>query len=253
MNILISNDDGIDSIGLSILANKFKELGNVTVVAPIQQMSATSHALTTVTPLRIKEVYKDNQLFGYAVNGTPADCVKIGIISLMKQKPDLVLSGINFGRNTGVNVIYSGTIAAAVEGYLLGIPSFAISLTTHDTSHEVNTAADYAFNIITKVLNNKLTKDNIILSINIPAIPAENIKGIKLTELSNSYWDDKYEKYKDPFHQDYYWFDGKYIYDKNNTNTDDYAVENGYVAITPLQYSFTNYNQMNELSILETK
>ena len=250
MEILISNDDGIDSNGLFELANKFKELGNVTVVAPLQQMSATSHSLTTITPLRIKHFYRNNKFFGYAVNGTPADCVKLAIISLMDKKPDIVISGINYGRNTGINILYSGTIAAAVEGFLMGIPSFAVSLTTHNTKKEAATAAEYAFQIVQKILKEKIT-ENLILNINIPAIPAENIKGIKITKLANSYWDDKYEKRVDTFHQEYYWFNGKYIYDKENIKTDDAVIEEGYIAVTPLQYSFTNYQQMEILKILE--
>ncbi len=250
MKILIANDDGIDSNGLFELATRFKELGEVLVVAPDRQMSATSNALTTTIPLRPKKIYKNNEFFGYAINGTPADCMKWALYSLLDEKPDIVLSGINHGRNTGINVMYSGTVAAAVEGFLLGIPSFAISLSSHDTEKETKTAAEYAFNIVKNILDKKL-QDNLFLNINIPSIPSEEIKGIKVTKVASSFWDDEYEKRVDPFGRTYYWFNGSYVYDEMDTDTDDVAIDNGYIAITPLQYSFTNMEQMDKIKILE--
>jgi 5'-nucleotidase len=187
MKILITNDDGINSKGIIALARRFKEMGEVIVVAPNKQMSATSHSITTNRPLRYKKYYIENEFFGYALDGTPADCVKFAVLSLLeKQKPDIVLSGINYGRNTGINIMYSGTIAGATEGHLLKVPSFAISLSSHNTELESETAADYAFKIITEVLKQD-NKENLFLNINVPAIPTDQIKGVKVVSNSKSY------------------------------------------------------------------
>lgn len=162
MQILITNDDGISSKGIIALANKFKEMGDVLVVAPNKQMSATSHSITTNKPLRYKKHYINNELFGYALEGTPADCVKFAILELLKkQKPDIILSGINHGRNTGINIMYSGTIAGATEGALLNIPSFAVSLSSHDTQADCSAAAELAFQIVSKTMSECIATANI--------------------------------------------------------------------------------------------
>lgn len=249
MNILITNDDGIDSKGITALAKKFKEMGNVIVVAPNKQMSATSHSITTVNPIRIQKYYKENEFFGYSVMGTPADCVKMAIITLLDKKPDIILSGINHGRNTGINIMYSGTVAAAAEGFLIGIPSFAISLSSHDSEMECETAAEYAFKIVSEVMK-KEDSGKFFVNINVPAIENQKIKGIKVTKSSNSYWEDEYEKRIDPFGRPYFWFNGSYVYDANEEMIDDAALDDGYVTITPLQYQFTNVEQLQALSDL---
>ena len=250
MNILITNDDGITSKGIIALAARFKEMGDVVVVAPNKQMSATSHSITTVSPIRVQKFDMDNNFFGYSVTGTPADCVKLAINSLLKSKPDIILSGINHGRNTGINIMYSGTVAGAAEGHLLGIPSFAISLSSHNEELECDTAADYAFKIVSEVLKNNDTK-GLFLNINIPATESSKIKGIKIVRSSNSYWEDEFDKRIDPFGRPYYWFNGSYIYDTNDENIDDVVLDNGYVAVTPLQFSFTNLNQLEDFKCLE--
>jgi len=192
MKILITNDDGINSKGIITLANKFKEIGEVIVVAPNKQMSAVSNSLTTNKPLRYKKHYINNEFFGYALDGTPADCIKFAILSLLnQQKPDIILSGINYGRNTGINILYSGTLAGATEGYLLNIPSFAISLSSHNTEMQCDTAAEFTLKIVTEIMsnenNNKYKFENLFLNINIPAIETNQIKGIKVVKNSNSY------------------------------------------------------------------
>ena len=250
MKILISNDDGIDSNGLFSLATKFEELGEVIVIAPDKQMSATSHALTTIVPLRVKKFYKNDKFFGYAVNGSPADCMKLAIFSLLDEKPDIVLAGINHGRNTGINVMYSGTVAAAAEGFLAGIPSFAVSLSSHNPEKETDTAAQYAFDIVKEVINKEL-RENIFLNINIPAIPKEEIKGVKVVKTAASFWEDEYEKRIDPFRHEYYWFNGAYVYNEMDIDTDDVAIDNGYVAVTPIHYNFTNINQLETIKFLD--
>ena len=216
-------------------------------------MSAMSHALTTSTPLRTREVSINNKPFGFAVSGTPADCVKWAIISLLKKKPDMILSGINHGRNTGVNIMYSGTVAAAAEGHLLGIPSVAVSLSSHNPEKETTTAANYAYDIVNKIYiqNKNNFAPDLFLNINVPAIKPEEIKGVRFVKASSSFWDDDYEKRVDPFGRIYYWFNGAYVYDEADTETDDTAVDAGYVAVTPLQYSFTNLGQLEKIKSIE--
>ncbi len=251
MKILITNDDGINSNGIITLANKFKEMGDVIVVAPAIQMSATSHSLTTGKPLRYTKHYIQNEFFGYAINGSPADCVKFGILAILEKKnPDIVLSGINFGRNTGVNLLYSGTFAGATEGHLLGIPSFAVSLSSHNPQADCQAAAEYAYKIVSEIMK-RHNKEKIFLNINVPFVSADKIKGIKITKNSSSYWEDEYEKRIDPFGKEYFWFNGMYVYDANEENIDDAAVDENFVAVTPIQFQFTNLVLLEELRELE--
>lgn len=251
MKILLTNDDGIEAKGLHAIAAKLKDYGDLVVVAPDSQRSAISHGITTAIPLRVKKYYRDGQFFGYAFSGTPVDCVKFALFEMLKdERPDVVVSGINHGRNTGINAMYSGTVAAAAEGHILGIPSFAISLGSHDTDKDCSGAADYAFEIITNFMPRR-DAGEYLLSINVPAIPPETIRGVKVVKGSNSYWSDKYEKRIDPWKQPYYWFDGSYIYDANDEDSDDVAMDNGYVAVTPLQFKFTNVEQIESIRHLE--
>jgi 5'-nucleotidase len=251
MKMLITNDDGISSNGIITLANRFKEMGEVIVVAPTVQMSATSHSLTTEKPLRYYKHYIKDEFFGYALNGSPADCIKFGILSILeKHKPDIVLSGINFGRNTGVNLFYSGTFAGATEGHLLGIPSFAVSLSSHNPETDCQVAADYAYKIVSNIML-RHDKEKIFLNINVPAVTEKQIKGIKITKSSSSYWDDNYEKRIDPFGKAYFWFNGTYIYDANEEEIDDVAIDKNYVSVTPIRFQFTNLTQIEELRGLE--
>jgi len=199
--ILVTNDDGIDSPGIYALAKAMKELGEVVVAAPDRQQSAVGHALTVAQPLRITP-FRRNDLIGNAINGTPADCVKLAISAIMKRKPDLVVSGINHGQNTSVNILYSGTVSAATEGMLLGIPSLAVSLASYDTTLDCNLAAKYAKIVAEQMLKTPPPSDT-LYNLNIPALPEKQIKGMKITRLSKSCWDDYYEKRIDPFGRDY--------------------------------------------------
>lgn len=243
--ILVTNDDGIDSPGIYALAEAMKELGEVVVAAPDRQQSAVGHALTVAQPLRITK-FKRNKMVGNAINGTPADCVKIAISAILKRKPDLVISGINHGQNTSVNILYSGTVSAATEGMLLNIPSIAISLASYDFHSDLSVASKYAKTIAKKILNNKPPKGTLI-NVNVPALPEEKIKGIKITHHSNSCWDDFYEKRVDPFGRDYYWFSGNYKINDDMVDADDVAINEGYVSITPIHFDFTNYSEIENL------
>ena len=243
--ILVTNDDGIDSPGIYALAEVMKELGEVIVAAPDRQQSAIGHALTVAQPLRTTK-FKRNKMFGHAINGTPTDCVKFAISAILKHKPDLVISGINHGQNTSVNILYSGTVSAATEGMLLKIPSIAISLASYDLNADCSVAADYAKLIAKKLLGQQLPKGT-LLNVNVPALEKEKIKGIKITRHSNSYWDDFYEKRVDPFGRDYYWFSGKYKINDDTNEADDVAIKEGYVSVTPIHFDFTNYDELDNI------
>lgn len=250
MNILITNDDGIEAKGIEALVNQFIDMGDVTVVAPNKQMSATSHAITTVVPVRVQQYYKHNKFFGYAVTGTPADCIKLAVSGLLSTKPDIVLSGVNHGRNTGINIMYSGTVAGAAEGFLFGIPSFAVSLSSHDPNSDCSAAAFYAYQIVREIMKRE-DKNKMFININVPALETDKIKGIKIVKSADSYWNDEFEKRVDPFGRPYYWFNGEYSYNTADHDTDDVVVDDGYVAVTPIQYKFTNLEQLESIKEIE--
>ena len=202
MRILISNDDGIDALGIYELAKAMKEIGDVTVVAPQTEQSAVGHAITMKFPLRVKEHYKDGKLFGYAVDGTPADCIKIGIRNVMDAPPDIVLSGINHGSNTAINIIYSGTVSAAREAAIMNVPAIALSVTSHEACY-----FDYATRLaqeLAKQVAERGLVNGTMLNVNVPNLPYNEIMGTLVTKQGKSKWDDIYEKRIDPYGIDYY-------------------------------------------------
>ena len=239
MRILVSNDDGIDSAGIAALANELKKIGEVTVVAPRTEQSAVGHAITMKIPLRITEYYKNGDFFGYAVDGTPADCIKIGIRNIMKTPPDVVLSGINHGSNAAINIIYSGTVSAAREAAIMDVPSLAISV----ASHEV-TKFDYAAKVARELTNLVAKRDlpkGTLLNVNVPDLPEEQIEGILLTQQGKSKWDDIYEERCDPYGKKYYWLTGNLIETDKELLTDQFAIRNSYVSVTPIHFDLTDY------------
>ncbi len=245
MKILITNDDGIESAGIKVLAEEMKKIGDVTVVAPRSEQSAVGHAITMKIPLRVTEYFKDGEFFGYAVEGTPADCVKIGIRNIMKEPPDIVISGINHGSNTAINIIYSGTVSAAREAAIMDLPSIAVSITNH-AAKNFNYAAK-----ITKALSLLVLKyglpNGTLLNVNVPDFPENQIAGIKLTRQGKSKWDDIYEERTDPYGKKYYWLTGNLIESDNDLDTDQFAIKNNYVSITPIHFDLTDYNTYNKM------
>ncbi len=231
--ILITNDDGINSPGIECLKDSLSELGEVIVVAPDTQNSAVSSSLTINRPLRVSEFIKNGSFFGYAVNGTPADCVKLALSTLLDRKPDLVVSGINHGKNTSINVLYSGTVAGATEGLLFGVNSIAISHDSHALNADLISAGSFCKLLARKLL---LTTNRrpILLNVNVPDIPENEVKGARLTRLSNAKWSDRYERRLDPFGNEYYWFAGEYLIAENDIDSDDGAVADGYISISPI-------------------
>lgn len=238
LNILISNDDGYNSSGLLELSTALQSLGDVTVVAPKNQQSGVSSNLTFTSPLTAYEQILSNNVKCFIIDGTPADCVKLAVSQLLDTKPDIVVSGINHGRNTAINILYSGTVGAAIEGYLLGIPSIAVSINNHFLSEYLKDAAELTRDIIIDYLLKDDLKTTPLLNINIPDLPKDKIKGIKFTRIADTRWDELYEKRTAPYGWNYYWFAGKFEYKENEINTDDGALCNDFISITPLKIDF---------------
>lgn len=240
MKILISNDDGIDSPGISALAKELKKIGDVTVIAPRTEQSAVGHSITMKNPLRITEYFKNGDFFGYAVDGTPADCVKIGIRNILKETPDIVLSGINLGSNTAINIIYSGTVSAAREAAIMDVPAIAVSVTSHEAK-DFDYAAKLSAQLAKLVVKNKL-KTGTLLNVNVPNLPEDKIAGVLLTQQGKSKWDDIYEERQDPYDKNYYWLTGSMKQTDNTLEADQFAVSNNYVSITPIHFDLTDYD-----------
>jgi 5'-nucleotidase len=248
-NILVSNDDGIDALGLQTLVDELKKFANVYVSAPDRQQSAVGHSITIFYPIRAAKHYKNGEFFGMAVEGTPADAVKIGVLYFFKDvKFDLVVSGINHGSNTAINVIYSGTVSAATEGITLRIPSVAISLTTFEKNDFIY-PAKISGKIIQSILEEKMitVSPTTLLNINIPSVPENEIKGIKITKLGKSNWEDEFEVRADPSGRDYYWLTGKMNITDETTDYDVIAIKEKYISITPLHFDLTDYGKYEEL------
>jgi 5'-nucleotidase len=248
MRILITNDDGIAAPGIAALAAEMKKYGEVTIVAPLSEMSAVGHAITLSDPLRVTPFEKNGEFFGFAVRGTPADCVKLAHWVLLKDqpKPDLLISGINLGSNTGINIIYSGTVSAATEGAILGIPSFAISLATF-VKPDFSVAAQFAGRL-SKVLMEHPLPNGVFLNVNVPAVPAELIQGVQITRQSQANYMEEYSARKDPHNRFYYWLTGEKVEIETDEQVDDRAILQNKISITPVHYDLTYYPLLSELS-----
>lgn len=241
--ILISNDDGIGAPGVAALASAMDGLGELYVVAPIDEQSAVGHAITVRNPVRAQPYpfkVPSGEIKAYAVTGTPADCVKLAVNQLLPRHPDLVVSGINRGPNTAVNVIYSGTVSAATEASILGIDAIAFSLCAWQ-ANEFETAGRYARQIAEHVLQRGLPP-GILLNVNIPDLPYDDIRGIAATRQARSRWEESFAERKDPFDQPYYWLSGTFVNLDKGDETDLSAIENGFISITPIHYDLTAYD-----------
>ena len=242
MKILVSNDDGISSEGISALVNELKKIGDVIVVAPATEQSAAGHSITMKIPLRVKEHYINGELFGYAVDGTPADCIKMGIKNILKEKPDVVVSGINNGSNAAINVIYSGTVSAAREAAIMNVPAIAISVASHKPN-SYKYSAKIAAQLVQFICNKNLG-DGTLLNVNVPDLPEEEIKGILLTRQSTNKWDDYYEERTDPYGGKYYWLKGEMEDVEEELDRDVVALKNGYISVTPIHFDLTDFKRL---------
>lgn len=250
MHILVSNDDGIDAPGIYALFLAMQELGEVSVVAPDRQQSAVGHSLTISNPLRVTPFDRDGRFFGYSVSGTPSDCVKLAISELLPSRPDIVVSGINHGQNTAINILYSGTVSAATEGMLSGIPAVAISIASHDYSADFSEAIKYSRKVVQNLDRMNLPADT-FLNVNIPYGKDAGIKGIKVVRHNDTIWKDSYDKRRDPFGREYYWFSGIYEHHHLDAETDDVALSQGYVTISPIHYNITNRQVFDSIRFIE--
>lgn len=242
MHILVSNDDGYLAPGLAALASKLSEVAKVTVVAPDRNRSAASNSLTLTMPLRVEQM--ENGFF--SVDGTPTDCVHLAITGLLEEEPNLVFSGINNGENMGDDILYSGTVAAATEGRFLGLPSIALSMNS-STPEYFETGATIAVQLLNQLLINELPADT-ILNVNIPDIPLSKIKGLKVTRLGQRHRSEPVIEARDPRNNKIYWVGPPGAQQDAGEGTDFYAVEHGYVSITPLKIDLTNHQQLDELN-----
>jgi 5'-nucleotidase len=241
--ILVVNDDGITASGIRALVEAVKPLGEVIVVAPDSPQSGMGHAITINKPLRLTKtnVFDDLGIASYHCSGTPADCVKIAVDKVMHRHPDLCVSGINHGSNSSINVLYSGTMSAAVEASLEGIPAVGFSLLDYRTDADFSAAAHYARLISAQILKNGLAEST-LLNVNIPKLQQDEIKGIKICRQAIAKWEEEYIQREDPFGRPYYWLTGNFINHDHGTDTDEWALTNGYVSIVPVQYDLTAHH-----------
>lgn len=246
--ILISNDDGYRAKGLEALIEMAKPLGRVVVVAPSEGRSGMSHAITIKDPLRIRKQKRTDDVELYSVNGTPVDCIKLAMSEVLKTTPDIILSGVNHGSNSSVSVFYSGTMGAAIEGCLYGIPSIGFSLLDFMPDADFTGAVEYGRPIIESVLANGL-KRGVCLNVNFPAIPADEIKGVRVCRQNMGTWREEFDKRTDPRGIDYYWLTGYFHNEEPEaTDTDEYALANGYVSVVPIRADLTDMSQVATLA-----
>lgn len=242
--ILLTNDDGFFSPGLQALRTTLNDFGRIIAVAPDRERSGVSHSLTLIEPLRIEQ--PDPKIWGddcYLVSGTPADCVKLALAHILPEPPSLIISGINRGANTGININYSGTVAAALEGALAGIPSIAISRSSFNLDH-FHPAAVVAARIVKKVLENDLPTDT-FLNVNIPFQLNGDADNFVITHQGNADWKDRFVERKDPRNYAYYWLDGINIHHRDDPLADTNVVRQGKVSITPLRIDRTAHHQLD--------
>jgi 5'-nucleotidase len=237
MNILVSNDDGILAPGLALLADVCREVGAVTVVAPDREQSGTSHSLTLHRPLRPQR-RPDG---AFQVDGTPTDCVMLALQALMPEQPQFVFSGVNHGPNMGEDVLYSGTVAAAMEAVMLGVPGIGISFAGHDPE-TLATYRDTLVRLVRRITRVQPFPSQMLLNVNLPPVPASDVQGIKVTSLGSRFFSESLSRMKDPWGREIFWVGGGTITWTGGIESDHSAVHAGYISITPLHMDLTNYN-----------
>jgi 5'-nucleotidase len=247
--ILVTNDDGVTAKGINCLVEVAKKFGDVIVVAPDKPQSAMGHAITINSILYVKEISVVGNVTTLSTSGTPVDCVKLAVNEIMDRKPDLVLSGINHGSNASINVIYSGTMSAAVEAALEGIPAIGFSLLDYDHDADFTASQHFAELIIPHVIENGIPK-GVCLNVNIPKLPVKDIKGIKICHQANANWEEKFDKRTNPHGQTYYWLTGDFVNYEVGEETDLWALDNGYVSIVPTQFDMTAHKSINDMTKL---
>lgn len=249
--ILVTNDDSIVAPGIRALIEVMKELGEVVVVAPDSPQSAMGHAITINNTLKLEKVHLDKEITQeYSCSGTPVDCVKIAVNEILKRKPDLCVSGINHGSNSSINVIYSGTMSAAVEAGIEGIPAIGFSLLDYSWDADFEPIKSQVRQIAHNVLEKGLP-NGVVLNVNFPKLVKEEIKGIKICRQAKAMWHEEFDKRTNPQGKEYYWLTGKFVNQDKGTDTDEWALENGYISIVPVQFDLTAHHAIQQLNTWE--
>jgi 5'-nucleotidase len=246
--ILVTNDDGITAPGIRALIDVMKQLGEVVVVAPDSPQSATGHAITINNTLHINKIDIDPDVeIEYSCSGTPVDCVKFAVSEILKRKPDLCVSGVNHGSNSSINVIYSGTMSAAVEAGIEGIPAIGFSLLDYNWDADFEAIKSSIKKITQQVLENGLP-EGVILNVNFPKLKENEIKGIKICRQAKAMWQERFDKRQTPMGKDYYWLTGKFVNLDKGEDTDEWALEHGYISVVPVQFDLTAHHAMQTLN-----
>ena len=251
--ILVTNDDGITAPGLRMLVSIMKKIGDVVVVAPDSPQSGMGHAITLDTALFSKKMKIDldnKNIDEYSCSGTPADCVKLALQEILPKRPDICVSGINHGSNSSINVIYSGTMSAAVEAGIEGIPAIGFSLCDYSWNADFSQAQDFILDIVTQALNHGIPKGT-VLNVNIPKLKKEELKGIKICRQAKANWKEKFDKRTNPMGKDYYWLTGEFELLDKGEDTDEWALANGYISVVPTQFDLTAHHVIQELNTWE--
>ena len=246
--ILVTNDDGINAPGIRTLISVIKDIGDVIVVAPDSPQSGMGHAITINSTLHSSRITpKNSEIIEYSCSGTPADCVKLAINELMHRKPDLCVSGINHGSNSSINVIYSGTMSAAIEAGIEGVPAIGFSLLDYSWNADFSQSKDFIRKITLNALNNGIPK-GVVLNVNIPAVKKSDIKGVKICRQAKAYWVEEFDKRKNPLGQEYYWLTGKFVNKDQGEDTDEWALKNNYISIVPVEFDLTAHHAIQGLN-----
>jgi 5'-nucleotidase len=246
--ILVTNDDGINAPGIRTLVSVIKDIGDVIVVAPDSPQSGMGHAITINSTLHSSRITpKNSEIIEYSCSGTPADCVKLAINELMPRKPDLCVSGINHGSNSSINVIYSGTMSAAIEAGIEGVPAIGFSLLDYSWNADFSQSKDFIRKITLNALNNGIPK-GVVLNVNIPAVKKSDIKGVKICRQAMAYWVEEFDKRKNPLGQEYYWLTGKFVNKDQGEDTDEWALKNNYISIVPVEFDLTAHHAIKGLN-----
>lgn len=245
--ILVTNDDGIQAKGIKCLIEAVAPFGEIVIVAPDKPQSGMGHAITIHDVLRLHPSALYQKHSAYSCSGTPVDCVKLAIGEVLKRKPDVLVSGINHGANHATNVIYSGTMSAAVEGAMENIPSIGFSLMDFDLDADFTVAQWAAKKVMHEVLSNDFPK-NICLNVNIPKCTREEIKGIRICRQADAFWKDTFDKRVDQFGKPYYWMKGDFAQADEREDTDVFALKNNFVSVVPTQYDLTAYQELSGIS-----
>lgn len=248
--LFITNDDGISAKGIRSLIEVAQTFGDVLVIAPDKPQSGMGHAITVNQILRLEKSILFPDLEAYTCSGTPVDCVKLGIYEVMKRKPDLILSGINHGLNSASNVLYSGTMSAAVEGAMENISSIGFSLDSFDSNADFSTAKEAVKMVLEYALKNTFP-DHVCLNVNIPNVHKEALRGIKVCRQAHAFWEDRFDKRLDQFGKPYYWLTGEFKNEDHAEDTDLFALKEGFVSVVPTQFDLTAYKALENFKKLE--